>query len=104
MEQKRFPEPFKFCEYYVEDFIKKANFDKVNMKGMYGTLQKLRDIVSNNFTEVNHMTYDIEYHGWHGDTAKNMHNVQNALVKRLLEIYVICQMALGENIYDDWSE
>ena len=22
MEQKRFPEPFKYCEYYVEDFIK----------------------------------------------------------------------------------
>lgn len=104
MEQKRFPEPFKFCEYYVEDFIKEANFDKVNMKGMYETLQKLRDIVSNNFIEVNYMTYDIEYHGWHGDAAKNMHNVQNALVTRLLEMYVICQMALGENIYDDWSE
>ena len=100
MEQKRFPNPFKFCEYYVEEFIKETEFNQVNMKGMRETLQKLRDVITNNFQEVNYMTYDIEYHGWHGETAKNMHDINNALVKRMLEIYVICQMALGENIYD----
>lgn len=100
MEQKRFPEPFKFCEYYVEDFIKEANFKQVNMKGMCESLHKLKDVIVSNFQEVNYMTYDIEYHGWHGETAKNMHDINNALVKRMLEIYVICQMALGENIYD----
>lgn len=101
MEKKRFPEPFKFCEYYVEDFIKEVNFNPVNMKGMCETLQKLRDVIASNFQDVNYMTYDIEYHGWHGETAKNMHDINNALVKRMLEMYVICQMALGEDIYDN---
>lgn len=101
MEQKRFPEPFRFCEYYVEDFIREANFKQVNMKGMYETLQNLRDVIADNFQEVSYMTYDIEYHGWHGETAKNMHEINNALVQRMLEMYVICQMALGEDIYDN---
>lgn len=101
MEQKRFPEPFKFCEYYVDDFMKEANFNQVNMKGMRETLQKLRDVIASNFQEVSYMTYDIEYHGWLGETAKNMHAINNALVKRMLEMYVICQMALGEDIYDN---
>lgn len=101
MEQKRFPEPFKFCEYYVDDFINEANFDQVYMKGMCETLQKLRDVIANNFQEVNYMTYDIEYHGWYGETARNMHDINNALVQRMLEMYVICQMALGEDIYDN---
>lgn len=100
MEQKRFPKPFKFCEYYVEDFVKQANFNKVNMKGMYETLLKLRDIIADNFQEVNYMTYDIEYHGWHGEAANNMHQIEKALVSRMLEMYVICQMALGEDIYE----
>lgn len=101
MEQKRFSEPFKFCEYYVEDFIKETNFDSVRMSGMYKTLHKLRDIIKTNFQEVNYMTYDMEYHGWHGEDAKNMRSIENALVKRMLEIYVICQMGLGEDIYDE---
>ena len=101
MEQKRFPEPFKFCEYYVEDFINEVDFNKVNMTGMVNTLLELRDVIKDNFQEVNYMTYDIEYYGWHGETAKNMHDINNALVKRMLEMYVICQMALGEDIYDN---
>lgn len=101
MEQKRFPEPFKFCEYYVEDFINEVDFNKVNMTGMVNTLLELRDVIKDNFQEVNYMTYDIEYHGWHGEVAKNMHDINNALVKRMLEMYVICQMALGEDIYDN---
>lgn len=100
MELKRFPEPFKFYEDYVDDFIKETNFKQVNMKGMYESLQKLRDVITSNFEEVSYMTYDIEYFGWHGETAKNMHDINKALVKKMLEIYVICQMALGENIYD----
>lgn len=101
MELKRFPEPFKFCEYCVADFIRETNFNKVNMTGMVDTLLKLRNVIKDNFQEVNYMTYDIEYHGWHGEVAKNMHNVENALVVRMLEIYVICQMALGEDIYNN---
>ena len=100
MEQKRFPNPFKFCEYYVEDFIKEADFKKINMHGMYETLKDLKKVIEDHFQEVSYMTYDIEYHGWHGEAAKNMHNIQNALVKRMLEMYVICQMALGEDIYE----
>lgn len=100
MEQKRFPEPFKFCEYYVDDFIKKVDFKKINMHGMCDTLRKLLQILKDNFQEVSYMTYDIEYHGWHGESAKNMHNIENALVKRMLEMYVICKMALGEDIYE----
>ena len=61
MEQKRFPKPFKFCEYYVEDFVEQANFNKVNMKGMYETLLKLRDIIADNFQEVNYMTYEFYF-------------------------------------------
>lgn len=100
MDQNRFPEPFKYCEYYVNDFIKEADFDKVNMAGMVHTLKSLRNVLKKNFQDVNYMTYDIEYHGWHGDTAKNMHNIENALVQRMLEMYVICQIALGEDIYE----
>lgn len=97
---QRFPEPFRYCEYYVEDFIKEANFDEVTMTGMRKTLQKLQLVLKEIFTEANYMAYDIEYHGWHGEAAKNMHKVENEIVKRLLEIYVICQMAIGGDIYE----
>ena len=100
---KRFAEPFKYCEYYIDDFIKEKDpdFSKVNMSGMIHTLRKLRELLKDNFTEVNYMTYDIEYHGWHGEAAKNMRNIEKALVKRMVEMYVICQMALGENVYEE---
>lgn len=104
MEQNRFPEPFRYCEYYVEDFIKENNFDEVTMSGMRRTLQKLNLVLKNVFQEVNYMTYDIEYHGWHGEPAKNMHKIENEIVKRLLEIYVICQMGLGGDLYDKQGE
>lgn len=103
MSRKYFPEPFKFCEYYVADFINEADFKKINMHGMFKTLKDLKKVIKDNFQRVNYMTYDIEYHGWHGDAAKNMHNIENALVKRMLEMYVICQMALGENIFEEES-
>lgn len=99
--KKNFPEPFKFCEYYIEEFLKETNYKRVNMVGFHNTLTKLRDAIKENFQEVNYLTYDIEYHGWHGEAAKNMHEIENALVKRLLEIYVICQMGLGEDVYED---
>lgn len=100
MDKKRFPEPFMCCEYIVEDFIKEADFKEVNMLGMCETLQELKNSVEDIFQPVNHMTYDIEYHGWHGETAANMRKIEKELVKRLLEIYIICQMALGEDIYE----
>ena len=101
MDKKRFLEPFKYCEYYMEDFLKEADFKEVSMTGMRQTLKKLDIILSNIFQEINYMTYDIEYFGWRGETAKNMHKIRNELVKRLLEIYVICKMGLGEDIYDN---
>lgn len=101
MEQKRFPEPFKYCEYYVEDFINEANFGEVNMVGMRHTLQRLLNVIKRNFQEVSYMTYDIEYHGWYGEEVRNMHKINNELVQRMLEIYVICQMALGKEVYDE---
>ena len=104
MEQKSFPEPFKYCEYYVEDFIKDADFNEVTMTGMRKTLKKLHCVLQSIFQEVNYMTYDIEYHGWSGEPAKNMHKIENALVKRLLEMYVICTIGLGGNIYEDSKE
>ena len=100
MTNKRFPEPFKYCEYYMEDFLKDADFKEVSMIGMRQTLKKLDIILSNIFQEVNYMTYDIEYFGWLGETAKNMHKIQNELVNRLLEMYVICKMGLGEDVYE----
>ena len=47
-----------------------------------------------------YMTYDIEYHGWRGETAKNMYKIRDELVKKLLEMYVICKMGLGEDVYE----
>lgn len=99
-QEKRFPEPFKFCEYKVEDFIKEADYKFVNMYGFHKTLPKLIEAIKENFKDINYLTYDIEYHGWQGEPAKNMHKIEDALVKRLLEIYIICQMALGEDIYE----
>lgn len=99
-QEKRFPEPFKFCEYIVEDFIKGADYKFVNMHGFHKTLPKLIKAIKENFKDINYLTYDIEYHGWQGEPAKNMHKIEDALVKRLLEIYIICQMALGEDIYE----
>lgn len=98
--KKNFPEPFKFCEYHIEEFLKNADYKKVNMVGFHNTLTKLRDAIKENFQEVNYLTYDIEYHGWHGEAAKNMHEIERVLVDRMLEIYVICQMGLGEDIYE----
>lgn len=103
MEQNRLPEPFKYCEYYVDDFIKETHFNEVTMIGMRKTLQKLNLVLKNIFQEVNYMTYDIEYHGWYGEPAKNMHKIENEIVRKLLEIYVICQMGLGEDIYENYE-
>lgn len=101
MENKTFPEPFKFCEYKVEEFLKNTQYDFVNMYGFNKTLTELRGVVKEIFDKINHLTYDMEYHGWTGEAATNMRNIEDALVKRLLEIYVICQMGLGESIYED---
>lgn len=100
MTDKRFTEPFKYCEYYMEDFLKDADFKEVPMTGMRQTLKKLDIILSTIFQEVNYMTYDIEYHGWRGETAKNMYKIRDELVKKLLEMYVICKMGLGEDVYE----
>lgn len=100
-EKQYFPQPFKYCEYYVEDFLREADYTKVNMVGFHNMLLELRDMIKKDFTEVSYSTYDIEYHGWHGEAAANMHKIRDALVNRMLEIYVICQMGLGESIYED---
>lgn len=101
MTDKQFPEPFKYCEYYMEDFLENADFKEVSMTGMRQTLKKLDIILSTIFQEVSYMDYDIEYFGWSGDTAKNMHKIRDELVKRFLEMYVICKMGLGEDVYDN---
>lgn len=100
-EEKHFIEPFKYCEYIIKDFLEQAHFDEVNMLGMCRTLEKIKDNISHIFTEASYMTYDIEYHGWQGEAAENMHNIKDAIVKRLLEIYVICQMGLGNSLYEE---
>ena len=71
------------------------------MFGMCRTLEKIKDNISLIFTEANYMTYDIEYHGWQDEAVENMHNIEDAIVKRLLEIYVICQMGLGNSLYEE---
>lgn len=103
-EEKLFPEPFKYCEYIVEDFIKEADYKFANMRGFHRAITKLRDAIRDNFLEVNYLTYDIEFHGWAGEPANNLKKIERDLIKRLLEIYVICQMALGECIYETDKE
>ena len=99
--EKHFIKPFKYSEYKIKDFLEQANFDEVKMFGMCRTLEKIKDNISSIFTETNYMTYDIEYHGWQGEAAENMHNIKDAIVKRLLEIYVICQIGLGNSLYEE---
>lgn len=99
--EKHFIKPFKYSEYKIKDFLEQANFDEVKMFGMCSTLEKIKDNISLIFTEASYMTYDIEYHGWQGEAAENMHNIKDAIVKRLLEIYVICQMGLGNSLYEE---
>lgn len=99
--EKHFIEPFKYSEYKIKDFLAQANFDEVKMFGTRCTLEKIKDNISLIFTEANYMTYDIEHHGWLGEEAKNMIDIRDAIVKRLLEIYVICQMSLGNSLYEE---
>ena len=62
-------------------------------------LQKF--LKENNFTNISYMTYDIEYHGWAGDSAKNMHNINDELTTLALQMYLVCCQALNESPYEE---
>ena len=101
-DKKYFKEPFKYREYYVEDYVNKIQtFTPVNMLGMVNQLKEIKKWLENNFTNINYMTYDIEYHGWRGDTAKNMHNINDELTILALQMYLVCCQALNESPYEE---
>ena len=100
--KKYFKEPFKYCEYYVEDYLNKIQtFAPVNMLGMVNQLKEIKKWLENNFTNISYMTYDIEYHGWAGDAAKNMHNINDELTTLALQMYLVCCQALNESPYEE---
>ncbi len=72
------------------------HFGRVNMNGMINDLRKIKAMVEDNYTTASYMTYDIGYHGWSGDAAQNMYDIEKAITDRMLEIYAICMMGLGE--------
>ena len=71
---------------------------RVTMSGMVNDLQKLKTMIEENYDRASYMTYDIEYHGWHGDAAKNMHAIEDAITQRMEEIYALCLIGLGEEM------
>ena len=100
--KKLFNKPFTHCEYYVEDFIPETeNLQPVNMLGMVKEIKKIKQWLQDNFTNVNYMTCDIEYHGWNGETAKNMHEINDYFTTLMLQMYVVCCKALGESPYQE---
>ena len=101
-DKQYFKQPFKYCEYYVEDYLDKIeHFTPINMAGMCNDITEIKRWLESNFTHIDYMTYDIEYHGWIGDTAKNMHNINDELVRLALQMYLVCCKALGESPYEE---
>ena len=101
-DNKYFKKPFKYCEYYVQEYLDKIeNLTPVNMSGMVNKIKEIKQWIEINFTEINYMTYDIEYHGWVGDTAKNMHKINDELTTLALQMYLVCCKALNESLYEE---
>lgn len=80
----------------MRSFIKGVHMQPVTMCGMVNDLQKIKDIIKEAYDRAAYMTYDIEYHGWAGDAAENMHEIERAITKRMMEIYALCLIGLGE--------
>lgn len=86
----------KYYKNKIEEIKSNYDFKECTMSGAVSTLMKVKSAVESVWKDVDYMTYDIEYHGWHGEPAKNMHKIEDELRIKLLEIYAICQMGLGQ--------
>lgn len=86
----------KYYKDKIEEIKSNYDFKKCTMTGAVSTLMKVKSAVESVWTDVDYMTYDIEYHGWHGEPAKNMRNIERELRTKLLEVYAICEMGLGQ--------
>lgn len=80
----------------VKRFVADSHLQPVTMSGMVNDLQKIKVIVKDAYERASYMTYDIEYHGWEGEAAKNMHEIEREIVRRLKEVYALCLAGLGE--------
>lgn len=97
----KFPEPYKYSEYRVEDFINNLDIDKVARCGVRNALQAVLDAITPIFRQVSFMTFDMEYFVLDKNELDNMRKINDMLVQRLLELYAICIIGLGQE--DDWK-
>jgi len=85
---------------YHQDEIDKikssCGIEPINMVGAHKTLSKVKSMVEAVYDEVSYLSYDIEYHGWSGETAANIHKVEKDVVAALDHLYALCLAALGE--------
>ncbi len=80
----------------IRQFITDAHMQPVTMSGMVKDLQKIKNVIKEVYDRAAYMTYDIGYHGWSGDAAENMCEIEDAITKRMMEIYALCLIGLGE--------
>jgi len=84
----------------IENFKKSNNFSKAAMKGFYEDLIRIKQDVEKLFNNrVYFLGYpldDAPFHGWDEESLKNMHDIDNAVRNKVLELYAILLQGLGE--------
>ena len=95
----------KILKYYKEEINEIKNSlpcESVNMKGFHDGLLKLKKQIEKIYDEIifhtNYALDDAPYHGWTGDSLKNMRGIDNQINKRLLEVYAIVLKATNTEV------
>lgn len=91
---------FDYSKEEIEELKNQFGFSKVSMQGFYDDLAKLKEkieeLYNDNVFYLGCPLEDAPYHGWTGDTLKEMREIDGEVCKRFKEIYAIILCGLGE--------
>lgn len=86
----------KYHQDKIDEIKSSCGIKPINMVGAHRTLSKVKSMVEQVYDEVSYLSYDIEYHGWSGEAATNVHKAEKDVVAALDHLYALCLAALGE--------
>ncbi len=80
---------------------KEQGITKAPMKGFHNDLSKILSLFEGlcNSTTVHYLGYslsDAPFHGWNGETLKSMNNIDDILTEKMLEIYALLLIGVGQ--------
>lgn len=90
----------KYSKNDIEELKNQFNYPKVKMEGFYKDLIKLKSEIEKVYDEnVFYLGYSLDdapYHGWCGESLKEMREIDREICKKFHEIYAIILCGVGE--------